>query len=207
MKKSKVKSEKKSPKKDNKKDVKKAAQKELGSSLSAKFKEVIEGLGHEAEVIAKDIEKASKFLSKKISVSGKKAKKDAASSSLIKTLDSAIEEVREKHQDAVEKPVKVESTPAKAQPVNTRRRATAAKSTETPEVEKTKTSPARKPTTDTVKASTPTTAKRGGQREGATSKKNDRSEATDAQKVETTVTEQNEKPSTDTMPPKEETKG
>jgi len=199
MKKSKPKSDNKSSKKDTKKDARKVAQKELGSNLSAKFKEVIEGLGHEAEVIAKDIEKASKFLSKKISGSGKKIKKDAASSSLIKTLDSAIEEVKEKQNETEEK------SAVKSQPVNTRRKSTTATPVGTELDEKQKTSSARKPSASAAKASTPAAAKRSTQQRKPAGQ-SDTSKDAEGQNIKTSP-DQKDAPSADTEPQKEETQG
>jgi hypothetical protein len=97
------KSKEKSSDKSSKKDIKKVARKELQSSLSARFKEVIESLGHEAEMIAEDIEKAGKLFSKKLT--GKKNKvSDKNSSKLLKKLDSAIEEVKAKQDHTANAP-------------------------------------------------------------------------------------------------------
>lgn len=155
MKKTKGKSEQKTDKKAEKKDAKKVARKELSSNLSAKFKEVIQSLGHEAEVIAKDIEKAGKFLSKKLS--DKKIKKNAASSSLIKTLDSAIAQVKDQNPESGIDAAKGDVTSDKPKTASTRRKTVAA-GAEAPQSEPArKTRAVRKPSqpgTEKVSAST-----------------------------------------------------
>ena len=159
MKKNKSKSDPKPSKKATNKDARKVARKELGTNLSAKFKEVIQSLGHEADVIAKDIEKASKFLSKKLS--DKKIKKDAASASLIKTLDSAIEQVKEKNSETASTPSQVENMKEKAVTVNTRKWAPVAKTPASEEPVKRRSRPVVKSPAESLKATPSSTARRG----------------------------------------------
>lgn len=127
MKKNKEKSE---DKKASKKDSQKVARKELETSLGNKFKEVIKSLGYEAELIAKDIEKAGKLLAKRLSDrndkkgkesgksknKGKEVEVDKRKSSLIKQLDAAIEEVKAKNADA--KPQQTKAQQTKARPTS-----------------------------------------------------------------------------------------
>ena len=110
MKKEKEKSQQKKDKKETEKTVKKANRKQLESSLSDKFKEVIKSLGHEAEVIAKDIERAGKLLARRLS--DKLEKKDKKGNedfkkgdSLLKKKDLAIESIKSKKPESGSKAI------------------------------------------------------------------------------------------------------